>query len=281
MFDESLPARLEEGELVVLPTTPFPLPCDADRVFLLEQRLDGAKEILFDPRSAKASGFHHQSRDQAERLHLLLASAYAAARDWLTRELPRYAARWLPDVARLHIEEEVTRRVRFMARNDLLHIDALFSRPTHQGRILRLFVNLHTTDPRVWATSEKVGRLLEMYEAAARSGGEKPDTWLERCVLRLFRPDKPALSDYDMFLNRFHRFLKKSDHFQESSKRHIWQFPPGSAWILFTDGLSHAELRGRGVLDCTFLVGPESLVRPELSPASLFQRRITSAARAA
>lgn len=272
MPGDSLAARLEEGELVTFPTAPIPLPTDDDRAFLLKQRLEGTKEILFDPATTKVTGYRHKSAEQAERLQRLLQDLYARSAAWLVAQLPEYPPLWRPDLARLHVEEEVTRRLRFMARNDLLHLDAMFSRPTNGARILRFYVNLHPTDDRVWVTSHRVEKLLDSYGLLAGIGQANVETWFENRIVRLFRPRRPAMSPYDVFLNRFHRFLKSSDHFQEFAPRHVWKFPPGSAWLVFTDGLSHAELRGCGVLDCTFLIAPQSLVRPEKSPAALMQR---------
>jgi hypothetical protein len=40
-------------------------------------------------------------------------------------------------------------------------------------------------------------------------------------------------------------------------------------WLVFTDSVSHAALRGRFALEHSYFIAPEALVRPEDSPASL------------
>ena len=72
--------------------------------------------------------------------------------------------------------------------------------------------------------------------------------WLEQLregVVRLFRPGKMKRSVYDSFMLRFHDFLKRNEGFQERGPKRLWTFPPGSAWIAFTDTCSHSVLRGR------------------------------------
>ena len=39
--------------------------------------------------------------------------------------------------------------------------------------------------------------------------------------------------------------LKLSDEVQDKLPRKTWRFPPLTAWLAFTDGLVHAELRGQ------------------------------------
>ncbi len=276
----SLEQRLERGELVHFAECPFALPSPEDRNFLLEQKLEGEKEIVFDPAEHHARGFCRAGDDPSLRLTHLMGSMTQHAHAWLAETFPVYASGWQPDLIRVHVEEEVTRRLRFMARNDLLHLDALFSRPTQGRRILRLFVNLHPTDERVWATSDKLEEILARFGASAGLPDATGETWFERGA-RLFRTQPQGLSETDQFMNRLHRHLKSSDEFQERSSKRIWKFAPGSAWLLFTDGLSHAELRGRGELDVTMMIAAETLACPEKSPARLLVSRAARSAKAA
>src|SRR5207245_630655 len=97
--------------------------------------------------------------------------------------------------------------------------------------------------PRIWVTSEPFSRLLERY---GREVGLPARTGLglrrrlTDSVLRLFNPHRPPNSVYDDFMLRFHDFLKGNDTFQEHCPKRYWTFPPGSAWIVFTDTVSHA-----------------------------------------
>jgi hypothetical protein len=269
--------RLERGEVIYYPDCPFAMPAGADRDFLLKQRLASRahKNISYNPHSGKAGGFRPQGAEQAERLRSLLAEFSANATKWLKSVLPGYADHWRSDAVSFRPVEEATRRLRFKARNDLLHVDAFPSRPTNGDRILRLFVNINPTEPRIWATSEGFARLLERFGKAAglpsnRTVGRLPR--LREGLLRLFDPKRRRRTVYDQFMLRFHDYLKRNETFQESGPKRFWSFPPGSSWLVFTDFVSHAALRGRFALEHSYFVPARAMTLPEMTPAALLER---------
>ena len=273
----SLEERLERGEVIHYPVCPFPVPEGDDRQFLLGQRLASKahKNISYDPKMGNAAGFLRHSAEQAERLRALLAGFADNATAWLSQTMPRYAGSWERDLVSFRPEEEATRRLRLKARNDLLHVDAFPSRPTQGRRILRLFVNINPTEPRVWATSDPFGKLLARFgrqvgmPASAEPGlaarlGDK--------LRGLIHPGRRRRTAYDRFMLRFHDFLKANEDFQEHGPKRFWTFLPGAAWIVFTDTASHAALRGRFALEHSYFVAPEALVLPQESPPALLER---------
>jgi 3-deoxy-D-manno-oct-2-ulosonic acid (Kdo) hydroxylase len=275
-----LEERLERGEIIHYPVCPFPLPQGDDHRFLLEQRLGGRmhKNISYDPHTGTASGFLQRSGAQAERLTGLLASFARTVTAWAADTLPLYARGWRLDKVSFRPEEEAIRKLRHKARNDLLHVDAFPSRPTHGWRILRVFVNINPTQPRVWLTSEPFGQLLERYGAQVGLPGavrpalkEVVKEWVQEAA-RLFRPGRPPRSPYDAFMLRFHDFLKANEDFQEHAPKRFWNFGPFSAWMVITDTASHAVLRGRFALEHSYFVSPQALALPDESPAALLAR---------
>jgi 3-deoxy-D-manno-oct-2-ulosonic acid (Kdo) hydroxylase len=273
----SMEERLERGDVVFFPKCPFPLPEGEDRTFLLEQQLAGRvhKNIGYDPRTGKASGFQRRDAVQAERLRSLLADFSRTTTEWVTRTLPSYSRNWQLDRVSFRPEEEATRRLRLTARNDLLHIDAFPSRPTNGWRILRVFANVNLTEPRIWITSDPFAKLLERFGLQVGLPGRHPGTLtrrLRQSVVKLFRPKRPARSDYDDFMLRFHNFLKANEEFQERCRKRFWKFPPGSAWLVITDTASHAALRGRFALEHSYFLSPGTLALPEESPPALLER---------
>jgi hypothetical protein len=253
------------------------VPAGADREFLLRQRLASRahKNISYNPHTGKASGFRTRNAEQAERLRALLATFSATVTDWLREVLPRYAAHWRSDAVSFRPEEEATRRLRWKARNDLLHVDAFPSRPTGGDRILRVFVNVNPTEPRVWATSQGFAQLLERFGKSAGLPsvpvlGMLPQ--LRRGLFRLFDPKRRKRTVYDQFMLRFHDYLKRNETFQESGPKRFWSFPPGSAWLVFTDFVSHSALRGRFALEHSYFVPARAMALPEMTPAALLQR---------
>jgi hypothetical protein len=283
---DSREARLECGEVLTFAPCPFPLPCGDDRQFLFRQRLRGPfdKNISYCPDSRQLSGFWLESAEQSERLQRVLGDFSAQAISWLATLLPGYAARWQPDQATFRPEEEATRRLRPTARNDLLHLDAFPSRPTHGRRILRLFINIHPADPRVWVTSDTFDKLLDRYGPMAGLPGGGANDWLQslgRGFLKLLQPREIPRLPYDQFMLRFHHFLKLHEPFQERGVKKVWRFPPSSAWLLFTDMVSHGELRGQYALEHSFFIAPETLAAPEIAPHALLQRKCISQRRSA
>ncbi len=100
------------------------------------------------------------------------------------------------------------------------------------------------------------------------------DAWKRKAVslaARMGLPvvDRPA---YDAFMLRFHHAMKEDAAFQRGCRKDRWEFPAGSAWIVFTDGASHACLSGRYALEQTFIVRRGSLANPELAPISVLER---------
>src|SRR5262249_5794397 len=156
-----------------------------------------------------------------------------------------------------------------------VHIDAYPSRPTNGDSILRLYVNLNRSDPRVWVTSETIEKLLERYGTAVGLPTSPGTTWTQRLtqgLFGLFQTRGKVRSAYDAFMLRFHDFLKSNDEFQEYCPKRYWHFPPGSAWLVMGDTLSHAVLRGRYALDHSIFVAPHTLALPEQSAPALFAK---------
>ncbi len=269
--------RLERGEIVPFEPCPFALPSGDDLAFLLQQQLkNSSKNISFNPATRSVGGYVEQTPNQAARLNGLMADFSERTIAWLAALLPNYAHAWQPDRASFRPAEEATRCLRLTARNDLLHFDAFPSRPTRGQRILRLYVNVNPTDVRVWATSDTFARVLEEYGACVGLPGQHTRTWVGRLgqgILGLLQPTVIERTEYDEFMLRLHHFLKTNAKFQESASRRLWHFKPGSAWLLFADAITHAELRGQYALEHSFFIANRTLALPDEAPCALLERR--------
>jgi hypothetical protein len=274
--------RLELNEILTFAPCPFDLPDAAERDFLFRQQEGGLthKNISFDPCNGELTGFVWQSAGQAARLKRNMERFANSAQAWLAELLPSYARGWRQDRVSFRPEEEATRRLRQSARNDLLHIDAFPTRPTGGQRILRLHVNMHPTEPRVWVTSDSFAELLGRFgDELNRSGN--PWSWKVRQGFMKFFQTGPRSSEYDEFMLRLHHFLKGHDDFQDRARKKFHHFAPGTAWLSFTDGFCYAELRGRFILEHSFFVDTRDLVLPELAPVALWRKSRKLSVRAA
>jgi hypothetical protein len=283
-----LPVRLEQGEIVYFPSGPFELPKQSDIKVLLEQRVAGsaANHILYDPRSCGVHNAACADGANSARLAGILAAHTRQATGWLAGMLPRYAGAWQIGSTTLRPEEEATRRLRFSQREDLLHVDPFPEGASRGRRLLRLFVNVNPSEPRVWATSDGLGRLLERFgdEAGLPTPANASWAWqVRQGVLGLLDSRQRGRSATDDFMLRFQAYLKANDHFQERGPKRFWHFAPGSAWLVMTDALSHAVLRGRHALELSLFIDPATLACPELEPSRVIEayRTRTAARRAA
>jgi 3-deoxy-D-manno-octulosonic acid hydroxylase-like protein len=268
---------LEEGGILFFPRPPFELPAD-DRAFLLTQRQVGVgyhKNIAYRPHVDRVSGFVKQNESDANRLREVLRGYSRRVTAFVATLLPAYARGWRVDFASFRPQEEAGRALPQHARNDLLHVDAFPTRPSHGDRILRVFTNISPTAERVWLTGETFERLAERF--AVTSGllarAQRPGLAgrLRRLALGVGLP-VTVRSPYDAFMMSFHHFMKENLACQEAAppERHV--FPPGSTWLVLTDMVSHAVLAGQYALEQTFIIARQSLALPEKAPIAILER---------
>lgn len=189
---------------------------------------------------------------------------------FLKQFLAPYAGKWIIDFASFRPFEEERRGLPLHKRNDLLHVDAFPSRPTRGGRILRVFTNLNPTTPRVWNTCDDFGAIARAHaENAGLRRIAAQDGFLQRTVQSLghaFGIRGMGRTPYDMFMLRFHDYLKENVEFQERAPKSRVDFPPLSTWLVYTDGVAHAAMSGRYALEQTLLIPADALVSLDYAP---------------
>ncbi len=263
----SLAARLENGQLIALPQCPFPLPDPTDLDFLRQQKIRHGwmPSIQWDPNTNRLEGNKPVGVNETERLARILRDFSDYATGWLANQLPEYSGHWQRDRACLRTEQELSRPART---NDCLHIDSFSDRPTQGRRLLRIFVNCDQEEPRVLQTSELFPELLLRFQARHRVPLRSATEWREPLsgLQKLIHGDWSGRPAYDSFMLNLKQYLKSDDLFQERAPRTLWTFPPQSTWFFYTDVLSHAVLRGRYLLEHSYLVPLDSLVEPAMAP---------------
>lgn len=270
--------QLEQGNILLLNQTPF-LPSEEDCAFLRDQHQSEKtyhKNIAYKPHLKRTTGTAALPQETAERVNRIMADYSRGALGFLTALLPEYARSWTVDYASFRPVEEAGRVLPLRHRNDLIHLDAFPTRPTHGGRILRLFTNLHPDHTRVWATSDSFEDLAARYARAAGldqvTGPLAKAGRAAASVARKVGMRVPARSPYDEFMLRFHHYLKSNSEFQESGTRKTVAFRPGASWISFTDQVAHAVLSGQYALEQTCIVPYAAMTLPELSPVAVLER---------
>jgi hypothetical protein len=266
---------LERGEVLYFPQPPFSLPA-SDREFLLAQQwaeLRMHKNVSYRPTDDTLRGVSGDSAS-APRIHAILKNYSSEVIAFLTKFLAPYAGKWIIDFASFRPLEEDGRDLPLHKRNDLLHVDAFPSRPTRGGRILRVFTNLNLSKPRVWQVTGPFDVLAKQYAQDAGLNSVANNSLLSRAIQDL--GGKLGLrgmgrTPYDVFMLRFHDYLKENSRFQETSPKSRLEFPPMSTWMVYTDGVAHAVMSGQYAMEQTFLIPANALVSPEQAPYRILE----------
>ena len=273
-------AQLESGNILYFPQTPIAIP-DGDIRFLLgQQQTDSSlhKNIAYKPNIDKLSGVDTKTADAqaVARLQSIMRWYSKSVTEFLTGFLAPYNANWQLDYASFRPQEEEGRDLPQRRRNDLLHTDAFPTRPTHGARILRFFNNIHPSRTRDWVVSDPFAKTVKQF--APGEIAPHRDGAVSRAAKSLGRgiglgAAIPSIkrSPYDDFMMRFHNFLKENPRFQADCPKYSFDFPPGSSWMVYTDTVPHAVLAGQYALEQTFLVRPEVLVAPQVSPLKVLE----------
>ncbi|MGH8622000.1 MAG: Kdo hydroxylase family protein [Burkholderiales bacterium] len=74
-------------------------------------------------------------------------------------------------------------------------------------------------------------------------------------------------SPCDRAMRQFHKFMKDEPRFRDDTSSEVEiRFAPFSAWMVFTDMVSHASLSGQHALVNTFLLRLGNCRLPHLAP---------------
>jgi hypothetical protein len=271
-----LQQRLEMGELVMFNQCPFQLPSAADLEFLRRQKVHNAKSISYLPDEKKLHGFLSEQAEDSERLLRILSQFSVAATNWLSKTLPTYNTGMRMGPLRFRVEEEKDRKnIEPRYSGSVLHIDMNGDAPTHGESFLRIFVNINLEKPRYWITSDSLEKLLIKWGDRVRVPHEQLFGFIDdfRLSLSGLLGIKP-LSDsaYHRFMSRIHFYGKTDDYLQNQANQISWIFPPGSAWLVFSDLTSHAVQGGQFAIDQTYFVSSVAFKNPERSTKSLIKR---------
>jgi hypothetical protein len=269
---------LESGGILVLPETP--LLRESDLSFLAAARQVKSKfhkNISYRPLKHRLTGFDRKSSEGA-RMVALMREYSQAATQFMGELLQPYSEHWRLDLASFRPIAEQSRSQATRSRNDLLHIDAFPTRPTNGARILRVFTNTNSEEPRVWTTTVSFGEIAQRFAGEAGLGKIADSSSGRRNMLRLaaplFRIVNSGFADrspYDRFMLGLHDLLKRDANFQRETPKLRIEFPPRSTWIAFTDMVAHAVESGQFALEHTFLVPFNAMLARDKAPLALLE----------
>ncbi len=280
---------LERGAIVYFPRSPVPLPSDDDLFFCREQlsKLLKLKNISYHREADQVRGLDTDDPMVRQRVYDILVTLTNDIDTFLSKAAPGLTKDWTVGTCSFRPIQEQGRNLKPHASNELVHIDAGAYGATNGDRILRFFVNVNPNEDRVWATKGAFPELYRRYGAQAKIGPEHlTENYLRKGPLNHLRTGLVNglvavglrmakvldSSPYDRVMRQFHNFMKDTPSFQEDSLGHEeMRFPPYSAWMVFTDMVSHASVSGQFCFVLTCIVRLDNCRKPEFAPYNILR----------
>jgi hypothetical protein len=290
---DELSDSLERGSVVFFPRSPVALPEAEDLEFFrqeLPKRLK-LKNISFHPEEGRTRGLDSDDAEMVERVNRVLINVSNEIAAFLGKVAPRLTDNWTVGTCSFRPMQERGRNLSAHASNELIHVDAGAYGATHGDRILRFFINVNPVEDRVWATKGSFPELFaehgERAELGYRNAGPEylktgPLDHLRSGLINLAARGIPVLkvldsSPYDRAMRKFHNYMKDTPAFQQQQQGHQeFRFPPFSAWMVYTDMVSHACLSGQHAFIHTSLVRLENCHLPEMAPINIMRNAAVS-----
>jgi len=291
---DQLSDSLEHGSIVFFPESPVQLPSEEDLSFLRQElpKLPKLKNISYHPEVGRIPGLESDDVELVERVNRILVTVSDDITSFIQKTAPRLADNWTIGTCSFRPLEEKGRNLKPHASNELVHIDAGAYGATNGDRILRFFINVNPQADRVWATKGSFPDLyatharranLDCSKAGHRYLSKGPLDHIRTSLINaLVKAGMPAVkvldsSPYDRVMRKFHNYMKDTRSFQQDQQGYEeFRFPPFSAWMVFTDMVSHASLSGQYALVLTSIVRLENCRLPELAPINILRQAASS-----
>ncbi len=263
---------LESGRVLYLPHLDFKLKHDEKRLLSPDVLGGKAKNVSFDPvqnqlKRTTCSG------EKAQLLKNMMSrfSKYSAL--LLEHVLPLYHSGMQVGRTSYRPVEIESRESSAVKDDTRLHVDAFPATPNGGRRILRVFTNVNPfNQSRHWHLGEPFQAVADRFVPSLK--GPIIGT---RKLLALLKLTKSYRSLYDHYMLLLHDTMKLDEDYQTTVSKTAVQFPPGATWIVFTDSVSHAALRGQFILEQTFYLPVENMQNPSFSPLHILEGKLGAA----
>lgn len=258
---------LENGCLLYFPELSFSI-AESEKKFLCPEVISSkVKNISFNIHSNSIRGVRGNAND-IQRVKFLLSRYSQYALNLVHQLFPHYQSTLQIGRTSYRPIEIVGRKTSYRKDDKRLHVDAFPATPNQGKRLLRVFCNINPDgEDRVW----RVGESFEM--VANRFLPQVPKQILGSArFLKLLRFTKSYRTQYDHIMLQIHNRMKADETYQNNAQQKEIRFPPGSAWIVQTDQISHAAMSGQYLLEQTFYLPVEGMRYPERSPLKVLER---------
>jgi hypothetical protein len=259
-------AAVEDGQVLYFPRLAFELASDEQALLKPELLAEGVRNISWDSqRGLKgAAGDEHVQATVTQ-----LMSRFASQATSLVHQLfPAYAPHLRAAPASLRPRSVSSRKQSVRADDRRLHVDAFPSRPNYGERILRVFANVNPHgEARVWRVGEPFGDVARKFVPQAT-----PYSRWQAKLLGALHVTKSLRSEYDHLMLQIHDRMKADEDYQRNAPQVTMPFPPGSAWVCFSDQTVHAAMSGQYMMEQTFHLPVAKQYNPDASPLAILSR---------
>lgn len=257
---------VEDGKVLYFSRLAFEL-TDGERAQLKPELLaEGVRNISWDAqRGLKGVAGDEPVRAAVE----ALVSRFASQATALVHQLfPAYAAHLRPAPTSLRPRSVSNRKQSVRADDRRLHVDAFPSRPNYGERILRVFANINPDGrPRVWRVGEPFEDVARRFLPRAT-----PYSRWQAGVLNALHVTKSFRSEYDHLMLQIHDRMKADEDYQRNAPQVTMPFPPGTAWVCFSDQTVHAAMSGQYMMEQTFHLPVAKQYNRDASPLAILSR---------
>lgn len=261
-------SSLESGQILFFPELAFQL-STLEQQFLSAEFADPhAKNISFQ--ADKLWNVQHLNDKQHMDLRAMLDRYSRYAQSFIKLIFPQYADHLI--VARTSFRPvQICDRVTSFRKDDKrLHVDAFPSAPNQGKRILRVFCNINPHgEDRIWRVGEPFTQVANRFLPKIKKPIPGSST-----ILRMLKITKSYRTLYDHYMLNIHDLMKANDHYQKQVDQQEIHFPPGSTWIVQTDHVSHAAMKGQHVLEQTFYLPVSVMQNEQHSPLRILENML-------
>src|SRR5467141_4126252 len=240
---------LEAGRILYLPRLEFALLPHEQR-FLSAEWSDGeTKNINLRGGERRLRGARGGGDDLA-RMQAMMERFSGHCATLIGALLPHYVPHLTLASTSFRPCEVAGRKSSYRKDDARLHTDAFPSSPTGGARVLRVFADM-----------------------AARFLPRARRAWPgEAQLLRALRVTKRSRSEYDHLMLQLHDRVKADTGYQQQAPQQRIDFPVGSTWIVFSDQVLHAAMRGQFVMEETLMLPVSGMRAAETSPLRVLER---------
>lgn len=260
---------LEQGKILYFPQLPFTLITDEKEFLDPKWTEKGAKNISFNQAKNQLKGTTAIAHER-EKLQNLMRRYVESTQLLIKNVLPFYQDNL--ELARTSYRPvEIKGRPSSYRKDDtLLHVDAFSATPNQGKRILRIFSNVNPQgEPRVW----RVGEPFEKVVAKFKNKLPKYHATYAK-LLQMVHATRGYRSEYDHYMLHLHNTMKADSHYQQTVPQCELHLPSGATWIVYTDIVSHAAMKGQYLFEQTFYLPIDAMQQSMLSPKMILEQKL-------